>query len=64
MHMKLEGKMIDLITKLYPKLLRKYITKKRENGPLCGAQKRPIRYDLGRTYILEKSDIESTGVKI
>ena len=38
-HMKLEGKMADLLTTLDPNIYRKYMTKKREDGPLRGAQK-------------------------
>ena len=63
-HMKLEGKMVDLLTKLDPRIYCKHVTKKIEDGPLRVAQKIPIRYAPGRASILAKSDIVPIGVGI
>ena len=40
-HMKLEGKMADLLTKLDPKLYRKYATNKKERAVLYADLKNP-----------------------
>ena len=63
--MKLEGNMVYLLTKIDPDLYKKMRNKqKRENDPSRGAGKIPKRHAPGRTSILEKSDVEPTGVGV
>ena len=63
-HMKLEGKMSELPTKRDPKLYQKYVTKKRENGALCGFGKSPTWHAPGSAPVLEKFDVKPTGVGV
>ena len=63
-HKKLEGKMVDLITKLNPNIYYKYVTKKKGVQSSTCSSKIPIRYTPGRASILDKSGINPTGVGI
>ena len=64
-HMKLEGKMAELLTKLDPKLYRKYVTNEKGKTVLYVELKKPgIWHAPGRTPILAKFDVKPTGVGV
>ena len=63
-HMKLEVKMADLLTKLGPKLYRKYVANEKEkDDPLHVSSKSSIWYTPRFAFVLAKSDIKPTGVR-
>ena len=64
-HMKLEGKVSELLAKLDPKLYQKYVTnEKRKNGPLCRAKTIHIWHAPGSAPVLEKFNVKPTGVEV
>eukprot|EP00978_Attheya_sp_CCMP212_P009274 scaffold21935_cov53-Attheya_sp.AAC.2 len=64
-HMKLEGKMAELLVRLDPKLYRKYVqVAKRMDRPICRTEKSIVRHSQGRTPILETPHSQAEGVGI
>ena len=55
-HIKLEGKMAELLIKLNPKLYQKYV--RNEKGKI------PIWHAPGSAPVLAKFDVKTTGVRV
>ena len=63
-HIKLEGKMAELLTKLDPKLYRKYATNEKGSTFLYVELKIPIWHAPDSATVLAKLDVNPTGVGV
>ena len=63
-HMKLEWKMTEPLTKLDPKIYQKYMTNKKDRTVLYVELKIPIWPAPGSAPVLAKFDVKPTGVGV